>query len=217
MGRHFRRLAIWDAFHREQHPREMPAALSQRLVAASRADTAELLRRLGTQPEGLSRARAAQVRRRVGSNEVGHDKPMPWWQHLWYCYSNPFNLLLTLLAAVSYATDDMKATVVISAMVLLSTVLRFVQESRSSKAADALKAMVSNQATVMRSDSAGRPGDGAAPPGSPALPTPRQEEVPMKDLVPGDIVVLSAGDMIPADLRVLTAKDLFVSQSAMTG
>jgi Mg2+-importing ATPase len=118
--------------------------------------------------------------------------------HLWHCYKNPFNLLLTLLAVISWLTEDLKAATVIFSMVVLSTLLRFWQESKSNKAADALKAMVSNTATVMRRD---------AP----------RSELAIKLLVPGDLIVLSAGDMIPADCRVLSAKDLFVSQAAMTG
>ena len=219
MTRHFRSLAIWDAFRRERASHEMPADLSKRLVAASQADTDKLLASLGTAASGLSAERAEMIRCDVGFNEVGHDKPVPWWLHLWHCYSNPFNLLLTLLAAVSFYTDDMKATIVISSMVLLSTVLRFVQETRSNKAADQLKALVSNKATLMRRDLADEAADEAKAFFDVELrrKPPRQVDVPMRDLVPGDIVVLSAGDMIPADLRVLSAKDLFVSQAAMTG
>ena len=219
MTRHFRSLAIWDAFRRERASHEMPADLSKRLVAASQADTDKLLASIGTAASGLSAERAEMIRRDVGFNEVGHDKPVPWWLHLWHCYSNPFNLLLTLLAAVSFYTDDMKATIVISSMVLLSTVLRFVQETRSNKAADQLKALVSNKATLMRRDLADEAADEAKAFFDVELrrKPPRQVDVPMRDLVPGDIVVLSAGDMIPADLRVLSAKDLFVSQAAMTG
>jgi Mg2+-importing ATPase len=104
-------------------------------------------------------------------------------------------------------------------MVVLSTLLRFWQEARANKAADALKAMVSNTATVIRRD---LPQDAA-----PIFEryygvrietkSARRVEVPIKQLVPGDVIVLSAGDMIPADCRVLSAKDLFVAQAAMTG
>ncbi|MEN3033096.1 cation-transporting P-type ATPase, partial [Chromobacterium amazonense] len=79
-----------------------------------------------------------------------HEKPLPWWRHLWQCYRNPFNLLLTVLAAVSWLTEDIKATVVIGAMVLLSTLIRFVQEGRSNRAAERLKALVGNTARVLR-------------------------------------------------------------------
>jgi len=71
--------------------------------------------------------------------------------HLWHCYANPFNLLLTTLAVVSYLTEDAGATIVIGLMVLLSTAIRFVQEGRSHRAAEGPKSMVGNKATVLRS------------------------------------------------------------------
>lgn len=73
---------------------------------------------------------------------VEHAPPLPWWRHLWHCYRDPFNLLLTALAAVSWATHDLKATVVIGVMVVLSTAFRFVQEQRSTHAAERRKGMV---------------------------------------------------------------------------
>ncbi|MDE2452669.1 MAG: magnesium-translocating P-type ATPase, partial [Burkholderiales bacterium] len=219
IGRHFRSLPIWDTFRRDKNAREMPQTLSQRLVAASEADVDRLLASLGTQASGLSGERAEVIRRDVGLNEVGHEKPMAWYVHLWLCYKNPFNILLTLLSLVSFYTGDMKSTLVIGSMVVLSTVLRFVQELRSNKAADALKAMVSNKATVMRRDLADEAADEAQAFFEVTLhrKPAHQEEIPIKDIVPGDVIVLSAGDMIPADLRLLNAKDLFVSQAAMTG
>lgn len=184
-------------------PAAMPPDIARALAAASRAEAGEVLSSLASSPQGLSEAHAHTLRKRLGSNEVRHDQPPPWWVHLWQCYRNPFNLLLTALALISWITEDMKASLVIGSMVGLSTVLRFLQESRSSKAAERLKAMVSNTATVLR------PAPGAAG----AL----RIEVPMRNLVPGDVIALSAGDMIPADCRLLAAKDLFISQSALTG
>jgi len=181
----------------------MPPDIAKALAAASHADARELLAALGSSPQGLGEEQAQALRKRLGSNEVRHEQPLPWWTHLWQCYRNPFNLLLTVLALVSYVTEDMKAALVIGSMVGLSTVLRFLQESRSNKAAERLKAMVSNTATVLRPE----PGAASAP----------RVEVPMRDLVPGDVIALSAGDMIPADCRLLGAKDLFISQSALTG
>jgi len=181
----------------------MPPDIAKALAAASHADASELLATLGSSPQGLGEEKAQALRKRLGSNEVRHEQPLPWWTHLWQCYRNPFNLLLTVLALVSYVTEDMKAALVIGSMVGLSTVLRFLQESRSNKAAERLKAMVSNTATVLRPER----GAASAP----------RVEVPMRDLVPGDVIALSAGDMIPADCRLLGAKDLFISQSALTG
>ncbi|MEO7030889.1 MAG: magnesium-translocating P-type ATPase [Herbaspirillum sp.] len=209
MRRHFRRFVGLDAVRRSSLSKEVPVPVAQILHQASAATEASLLVTLGTRIGGLSAAEADSIRARCGLNEVEHEKPLPWWRHLWQCYKNPFNLLLTVLALISFFTEDMKATSVIGAMVVLSTLMRFVQEARSNSAADKLKAMVSNTATVWRSPSQAEEGQLAA--GS------RQQELPIRELVPGDIVQLSAGDMIPGDCRILAAKDLFISQAAMTG
>lgn len=219
LARHFRRLALLDTIAQTGVSREVPPALTQTLVSAATTETDALLQQLDSHADGLSESQAEAVRARVGLNEVEHEKPLPWWTHLWHCYKNPFNLLLTLLAVISYLTEDMKATVVIGTMVVLSTLLRFWQEAKSNKAADALKAMVSNTATVIRRDLS----EDAAPVFEQYygahlhVKDAKRIELPIKLLVPGDLIVLSAGDMIPADCRVITAKDLFVSQAAMTG
>ena len=220
ISRHFRRLAILDAIGGGAAvKRDVPAALNQTLIGASYSEIGTLLADLDSHLDGLSGAQAELIRARVGTNEVEHEKPLPVWLHLWYSYKNPFNLLLTVLAAISYFTEDIKAAIVISTMVVLSTFIRFIQEARSNNAVDKLKEMVSNTATVLRRDLAQDAAEEAReyfhvvlhPKG------PRRTEVAIKLLVPGDLVLLSAGDMIPADLRVLSAKDLFISQSAMTG
>ena len=193
----------------------VPPALVQSLQTAACSRTDAVLQQLGSSLQGLSAEEAEERLERHGPNEVAHEKPLPAWLHLWHCYRNPFNLLLTVLAVVSYLTEDEKATIVIASMVLLSTLLRFVQEGRSRQAAARLQALVGNRVTVRRR---------AAPDASPSgfLDSGHGHdatlaELPMRELVPGDIVALSAGDMIPADCRVLSAKDLFVSQAAMTG
>ncbi|NWG29983.1 MAG: magnesium-translocating P-type ATPase [Rhodocyclaceae bacterium] len=218
-GRHFRRLLLLDSLSGMTVSRELPAEHGKRLVAAATVDAEVLLQQLDSHADGLSEVEAEAIRQRVGLNEVEHEKPLRWWQHLWLSYRNPFNLLLTLLAVISYLTEDEKATLVIGTMVVLSTLLRFWQEAKANEAADALKAMVTTTATVMRRDLS----EDAAPVferyyGA-HLPVKqaRRTEVPIRLLVPGDVIVLSAGDMIPADCRVLAAKDLFVSQAAMTG
>ncbi|EMN8763922.1 MULTISPECIES: magnesium-translocating P-type ATPase [Serratia] len=182
---------------------DMPAGLAQQRLECAAAETMQLFERFHSHPEGITAHEAEQVRRRCGENVIDDQQKEAWWQHLWHCYRNPFNLLLTALGMISYATEDLTGALVIALMVLISTLLNFIQEARSNRAADALKAMVSNTATVIRSD---------------AL-TGKSEhmELPIAQLVPGDIVKLAAGDMIPADLRLLSAKDLFISQAALTG
>ncbi|QXH60350.1 magnesium-translocating P-type ATPase [Pseudomonas azerbaijanorientalis] len=203
IARHFRRLALLETFTDTTVSREVPPTLAQTLVNAAGSETGQLLDTLGSHTDGLSEPEADALREQFGLNEIEHEQPLPWWTHLWHCYKNPFNLLLTLLAVISWLTEDMKAAIVIFSMVVLSTLLRFWQETKSNQAADALKAMVSNTATVMRRDLENH--------------SAQRIELPIKQLVPGDLIVLSAGDMIPADCRVLSAKDLFVSQAAMTG
>ena len=219
IARHFRRIVLFESLAGSSVSRDFPPSLAQELATAAKSAADALLQHLGSHSDGLSEATAEAIRNKVGLNEVEHEKPLPWWRHLWHCYKNPFNLLLTVLSVISYVTEDIKATVVIGTMVLLSTLMRFWQEAKSNKAADKLKAMVSNTATVMRRDLS----EDAAPlfekfyGAHLHIKPPHKVEVPIRELVPGDVVLLSAGDMIPADLRVLTAKDLFVSQAAMTG
>ncbi|WP_322881550.1 magnesium-translocating P-type ATPase [Pandoraea sputorum] len=208
--RFFRRRDMLETLDAPAHGHEAPPGL----LEAARDAGPDLLARLRTTRDGLSDDEAATVRAHVGPNEVEHEKPLPWWRHLFNCYRNPFNLLLTALAAVSYATDDTEGTIIIASMVIISTVLRFVQEARSNKAAEKLKAMVSTTATVLRREPLI---DGATEPENVRRLGRMGREIALADLVPGDIVLLAAGDMIPADVRILVAKDLFVSQSALTG
>ncbi|MEX8520125.1 MAG: magnesium-translocating P-type ATPase [Leptothrix sp. (in: b-proteobacteria)] len=175
------------------------ATLGQDVLAAARDEPAQALARLQSQADGLDAAEAARRLARDGPNEIQHEPPLPGWLRLWRCYLNPFNLLLTALAALSFLSADAKATVVIGAMVCLSTGIRFVQEGRSHRAAEGLRALVSNTASVIR------------------RPAAQPQEIALRELVAGDVVALSAGDMIPADCRLLTARDLFVAQAAMTG
>ena len=217
--RHFRRIALLESLAGSNVSRTVSADLARQLLAASKDDVAKVIAGLGSDPDGLTLAEVDAIRLRTGPNEVEHEKPLPWWLHLWHCYANPFNLLLTVLAVISYLTEDAKATIVIGSMVVISTLIRFVQERRSNRAAERLKAMVSNTATVIRRRDSADHGEHAVP-ASAAPPNgdvSQRLEVPIKDLVPGELIVLSAGDMIPADCRVLSAKDMFVSQAAMTG
>ena len=216
---HFSRFPLLETLLRGTGPRELPPTMVAVLSEAARSSIPDLIQTLGSHANGLTEAQASQRREIHGWNEIGHEQPLRWWSHLWQCYRNPFNLLLTLLAGLSYYTEDMKATIVIGSMVLLSTLIRFVQESRSNRAAEQLKEMVSTTATVLRRDPVEIAAEEARKYFHAILhpKPPRRIEIPIKRLVPGDVVALSAGDMLPADVRLLGTKDLFVSQAAMTG
>lgn len=205
--RHFSRHPVQDGIAGRGPRQAIPDRLADALLLASRSCPSDAMARLSSHPDGLSATEAAQRLARSGPNEVAHQNPVPWWLHVWHCYQNPFNLLLSVLATVSYLSGDAKATAVIGLMVVLSTAVRFVQEGRSHRAAESLRSMVGNTATVLRRT----PGKANTP------GTSQPMEIHLRDVVPGDIVVLSAGDMIPADCRLLGARDLFISQSAMTG
>ena len=194
---HFGRPALVNALGGHGAARGAALPLADELLLVATDEPAAALARLHTSESGLTAAEAATRMLRWGPNEVEHEKPLPAWLHLWHCYKNPFNLLLTALAVVSYTSGDAKATTVIGVMVLLSTVIRFVQEGRSHRAVEGLKAMVGNTTLVIRQGT--------------------RIEIPLRDVVPGDLVALSAGDMIAADCRVISARDLFIAQSAMTG
>jgi len=207
--RHFERRPLLQALTAAQPGRPV-ASLDAGLLAAAAGEPAQALARLDARPDGLDAAEAARRLARDGPNEIQHEAPLPGWLRLWRCYLNPFNLLLTALALLSFMSADSKATVVIGVMVALSTGIRFVQEGRAHRAAEGLRAMVTNTATVIRRASASpASAAGAAPP--------QPREMPVRELVAGDVVTLSAGDMVPADCRVLSARDLFVAQAAMTG
>jgi Mg2+-importing ATPase len=172
------------------------------LAELSRLDPVALFARLDSSPQGLARAEAEARVRKYGLNRVTRERKPGIAEELWVRARNPLNALLLTLAAASFFLGDVRAAVVIGAMVVLAITTAFVQEHRSNEAAARLRAMVHNTASVLRTPSAG------ADPFA---------EIPMEQLVPGDVVRLSAGDMIPADLRLIEAKDLFINQSALTG
>ncbi|WP_109090323.1 magnesium-translocating P-type ATPase [Acinetobacter baumannii] len=217
--RFFGRNRSFKELHQSSYAQEISKNLSKRLLNASRAQTNDLLKQFDTHLTGLTEEQAYTQQMTVGLNEVTHEKPLTWWQHLWYCYRNPFNILLSLLALIAFFTDDLTGSTIISVMVILSTLLRYWQEAKSNQAADALKAMVSNTATVLRHQVSAE--DLELMNEHYGIDTQNQIthqfEIPIQYLVPGDVILLSAGDMIPADCRILSAKDLFVSQAAMTG
>ena len=192
---------LWHGFRRlPSSHRHRDAHVAQRLLDAAAAEPKELLKQLDTTNEGLTSEAAATRLSALGPNLVAHERQQTVLEELIGRAKNPLNFLLLTLAAVSYSLGDTRAAAVIAGMVVLSVSLAFVQEHRSNNAAARLRAMVRTTATVLR-------------PGT----SDQSVEIPIEELVPGDVVRLSAGDMIPADLRVLTAKDLFLNEATLTG
>lgn len=199
---------------------EHPPHLTAELLSVGRATPTDALTQLKAAANGLTSAEAARRRARFGANTLGHEKPPAWWYQLLSAFVTPFTIILILLALTSLLIDvffsapgqrDSTKVIIIGTIIALSGGIRFWQEFKSQKAAQELKNLVRNKAAVIR-----RSAQTAAqlrliadwPPG---------KEIPVADLVPGDVIRLSAGDMIPADVRLLWADDLYVSQSALTG
>ncbi len=171
--------------------------ISPQLVDAALKPGDEVLRDLGTRLEGLTLEEAETRFEEHGPNEVGAEKDKGWLAFLIDSLKNPLVILLTVLAVLSFATHDYAGSTLMALMVVLGVVLRFVQEYRADQTAAKLKEMISVTTNVVRD-------------GVPA-------EIPLRDVVAGDIIHLAAGDIIPADVRLLSAKDLFITQASLTG
>jgi Mg2+-importing ATPase len=197
-------------------PQPLPA---ENLLRSAREENADLLQRLNTTPEGLSALQSDLRLKRVGPNQIAHEKPVAWIVQLLNTFKNPLVILLASLAALSLLSGDSKAALIILSMISFSVILRFSQEYKSMQAAQALRQLVHTTATVKRRDLNKDISPGLAADLGVHLDqgSPQEQEVPIDRLVPGDIILLAAGDMIPGDVRILASKDLFVSQAALTG
>jgi Mg2+-importing ATPase len=166
-------------------------------IAAASEDAAAVLARLGSAPEGLSSGEAIRRRAEHGPNTVAEHRRSTAALILARAVFNPLVLLLGTLAGFSFVGGDPAAGGIMLAMLVIGVGLRFGQESRADAAVEALRGMVRIHATVLRD-------------GGPV-------ELPIEDLVPGDVVLLAAGDMVPADLRLLACTDLHLAQAVLTG
>ena len=178
-----------------------------KLKSASRSDSNLFFSQFDTNAEGLSVEQVQEKLTAYGLNEVHHEKAPSWAKQLIQAFINPFIGILLIIAIISFIVDvwmakpgeaEYKTVIMVGIMVMVSSLLRFFQEYRSNRAAEQLKSMVKTTATVLRKLKG-------------------KIELDIKELVPGDIIFLSAGDMIPADCRIIQSKDLFVSQAMLTG
>ncbi|MGC4018198.1 MAG: magnesium-translocating P-type ATPase [Muricomes sp.] len=164
----------------------------------------ELFARLSSTQEGLTREEIEERQEEFGKNVITVGNKNTMLHRLREATINAFNIILILIAVITYFTDvvassrpDYLTVTIILALVLLSSLVAFVQSQRSNTAAEKLSKMISNKADVWREG--------------------ELIQIPMDEIVPGDIIRLSAGDMLPADVRFLTTKDAFIAQAALTG
>lgn len=170
----------------------------------SKISKEEFIQKYRIKEKGITNEEAEAKFLRLGPNEIRQAKPKKWYNYFWESLVTPFNCILIGIALILIYTDVILAEtpsyaniIVIAILVIASTLLDFFEEYRSNKAAEKLKKMVETKTTVIRNG--------------------QKLDIPIKDVVIGDTVVLSAGSMIPADLRVIEAKDLYVGQSSLTG
>ncbi|MGX7024392.1 magnesium-translocating P-type ATPase [Vagococcus hydrophili] len=157
----------------------------------------ELMMEFRTSPSGLSHEDGLNRLEEYGENKIDIQKPDSWYLLLVKSFMDPFIYVLFGLLIVSLLTKDYEAVVVMSLMILVSALIRFTQDFKAQKESLALQDLVKHTCAVKREGEI--------------------TERPMEEVVPGDIVYLSAGDMIPADSLLIWTKDLFVNQSSLTG
>lgn len=185
----------------------MKETTDERLILASKSKEDKIYSILDSSKEGKTEEQVKSARSLYGENIVTYTDKDSVFKRLVESFINPFTMILIVLAIVSFFTDviladpaekDYTTMIIIITMVVISGVLRFVQETRSGNAAEKLLEMIETTTRIERVEGGAR-------------------EIPLDEVVVGDIVHLSAGDMIPADIRIFEAKDLFISQSALTG
>lgn len=192
--------AKYEKFNSNKHYDE------ERLISASKYDVNELLTEYKNTKNGYNDLMVEAMRDKYGENLITYHEKESLLLRFLKTFINPFIFVLFLLGIISFITDillvspvdrDFTAVIIVFTMIFISVVLRFTQETRSGNAAEELKSMVRTTIAVERKK--------------------EKIEIPLEEVVVGDLVHLAAGDMIPADVRIISSKDLFLSQSSLTG
>ena len=154
--------------------------------------------------KGITKSKAEENIKKYGLNQVKQAKPKKWYNYFFASLFSPFNSILLGISFILVYTDIILPEhpspaniIVIAALIIISTLLEFIEVYRSNNAAEKLKELVETTSTVIRNG--------------------KKVKIPVKEVTIGDIVILSAGDMIPADIRLIESKDLYVGQSSITG
>ena len=178
----------------------------ERLIAALQEPLESTFATYKTSALGLVDDQVEENRDTYGENVITKGQEDSMIKKIYESIINPFTVILLVIALVSFITNvwlakpgeqDPTTSIIIVTLVLISGGIRFIQELRSDKAASNLSRMIVNTATVLR--------DGA------------EQEIPIDEIVVGDVIKLSAGDMIPADVVLIDSRDFFVQQSGLTG
>jgi Mg2+-importing ATPase len=174
------------------------------LLEQAKQPIKKVLTNFGSSLNGLNDKQYRINKEKYGSNVLGPKKQIRWYRALFDSIINPFSIILIIISILNIIplngtidnTNWVSFSIIIGLLIITSSIKMF-QELRSSHAAEHLREMVKTTTAVERNN--------------------LKKELPVEDLVPGDIVHLAAGDIIPADILIISAKDLFISQSALTG
>ena len=178
----------------------------ERFDFAMTKSVVEVLDALETSITGVQEDQVETLRDTYGENKLTKATEVPLWKKIYESIINPFTVILLVIAVISLMTnvilakpgeEDPTTSIIIVVLVLISGGIRFVQELKSDKAASNFSSLIVNTATVIRDEV--------------------QQEIPIEELVVGDIIKLSAGDMLPADALLLETRDFFIQQSSLTG
>ncbi len=182
---------------------------NSKLIKFSNKNVGEIFSELNSSEKGLNKKNLDKNINRFGTNKIKTEKAKHWYNFLYDGFVNPFSLILLVIAVLNIGVPenngkwfqpDINSWIsfsVIMSIVLISGIIKIFQEYRSSKSANKLKEMIKVTTAIER--------DGV------------KKEIPIDQVVVGDIVHLAAGDMIPADIRIIYSKDLFINQSSLTG
>ena len=189
---------------KETVERENQKRAEENIKRLSRLTKEELFLELKSSINGLSIVDIDDLQDEYGKNIIDFGEEKTLFKKIKEAIINPFNIVLLMVAVITFITDVVIATekdyatfLLIVGTVIISAIISLVQETKSDNAAKQLKSLITNKIDVIRDE----------------VPY----EVDVEDIVPGDIVKLSSGDMIPGDVRFLEVKDLFIDQASLTG
>ena len=173
---------------------QQPLLTSEDMV---RLPIEELLVNLKASPQGLSSEQAMERIEVYGRNELAREHQHNAIKEFILHFKSPLVIILLIAGIITGVFGEYANTIIILTIIFVSVILDYYQESKAEKAAQLLKQKVTTTATVLRNNI--------------------KQEIPLPEIVPGDVIYLSAGDIAPADSRVINAKDLFINQSSLTG
>ncbi|KAF6690390.1 magnesium-translocating P-type ATPase [Bacillus cereus] len=182
------------------------------LIEIAKSDVESTLDFFKTTSQGLSHEEATKRLEVYGENKVVSQKRIKWYITLFNSFRSPFISLLIILGMLSFFTNDIKGTIIVGIMVTLSVLIRFIQEIRSQKSIERLKNLVYEKVTVLRKGNIPYKENKRT-----LLEESGKVQIGLENLVPGDIIELSAGNIVPADVRIISSENLLVNQSSLTG